>query len=188
MDIPREPVFELEDSVPTVTIHDFAKKNQITEEHVWDMIEEGALPARLVNDAVVIWNEVAKPKPSATMKQAPAPSNEPAVTIKNEFLPKSQLRSFHESVREHVEPEPIPFAELPASFEASDDFLIFAQDALARNTELSQQLLATKDQVIRLKDGEITELKRQIQESQLEIRRLNRQIEELETLTRFESR
>ncbi len=65
------------------------------------------------------------------------------------------------------------------------DLLVFAQDAMNRTMDLSRQLLATKDELLRMKDERIQQLQFEQQRNELEIRRLRKKVEDLETLCRL---
>lgn len=198
MDIRREPVFESEVGKTAPTLSEFAKKSQITEDKVWELIEEGQVSARFINEAILIMQdhpglEVSPPKnfainePSFSSEPEPLADfivNETAVPKSSPKLPSFLEKSFKvvEETREEKLFQDLDFIE------DAQDLLTFAQDALSRNAELSKELLATKNELIRLKDERIAFLSDLLNQKDKEIRSLNRNIEELATLSKFESR
>ncbi|RYZ58737.1 MAG: hypothetical protein EOP07_06125 [Proteobacteria bacterium] len=110
--------------------------------------------------------------------------NETAVPKSSPKLPSFLEKSFKvvEETREEKLFQDLDFIE------DAQDLLTFAQDALSRNAELSKELLATKNELIRLKDERIAFLSDLLNQKDKEIRSLNRNIEELATLSKFESR
>jgi hypothetical protein len=198
MDIRREPVFESEGKRNAPTLSEFAKNSQITEDKVWELIEEGQVSARFINEAILIMQdhpalEVSKPvdfgnnEPSFSAEPEPLADfivNDTPVTKSAPKLPSFLEKSFKvvEETREEKLFQDLDFIE------DSHELLTFAQDALSRNAELSKELLATKNELIRLKDERIAFLSDLLNQKDKEIRSLNRNIEELATLSKFESR
>lgn len=168
MDTQRDPQFHPEDRRTALSLPDFAQQNQITEERVWEMIEEGSVAARFVNDSILILRdgeptfETGYDLPEIGVREPLSPEEQPANS--NVFL-----------------------EEALQGREDSQDVLLFAQDALARTEELSRQLLATKDELIRMKDEKIAWLTEAIQKKDREIRLLNQRLEDYATLRKFEN-
>ncbi len=176
-----------------LNLSDFAQRNQITEDRVWELIEEGELAARFVNDEILILREqngevdASEPsvdpvaEPSIYVNEEPlqalpgiatkAPSIESRAVVEEDFL------AFDEEMDE-------PSERLNPSDDARD-LLIFAQDAMNRTMDLSRQLLATKDELIRLKDEKIVQQQGELGRQEQEIRRMKRKLEDLETLCRM---
>lgn len=156
-----------------LNLSDFAQRNQITEDRVWELIEEGELAARFVNDEILILREhEAMADEPAVIEMAAVSVLEPEVEVTRE-------------VKEEAEPaEREPDAELPPTDDYRD-LLMFAQDAMNRTMDLSRQLLATKDELIRMKSEKVTQLETQVQRQDLELKRLKRKVEDLETLCRL---
>lgn len=198
MEIRREPVFENEARKMAPTLSEFAKKSQITEDKVWELIEEGQVSARFVNESILIMPDV----PAFDNPKAAGPiDKQPFFAAENEILPEltvharapanvlPKIPSFLEKsfkapaeIKPELEFEPLDLAE------DSHGLLTFAQDALSRNAELSKELLATKNELLRLKDERIAFLSDLLSQRDKEIRSLNRNIEELATLNNFEAR
>ncbi|MES2745980.1 MAG: hypothetical protein V4655_11165 [Bdellovibrionota bacterium] len=174
MEIRREPVFETESRRGAPTLAEFAKNSQISEDKVWELIEDGQVSARFVNDSILIMQD--QPQ-FDRMLPVEGPKTEPEFSIDSRPLP---------DISASAPPEEV---EHPHDFtEDNHDILAFAQDALSRNAELSKELLATKDELIRLKDERIGFLSELLNQKDKEIRSLNRSLEELATLKKFELR
>lgn len=170
-----------------LNLSDFAQRNQITEDRVWELIEEGELAARFVNDEILILREqeaagepqIELPEAPAIFKAAepeplpipPAPETETIVEAD-----PGETAGDLEAARDEIQ-------NLPT--EDHRDLLMFAQDAMNRTMDLSRQLLATKDELIRMKDEKILQLQSEMQKNEQEIRRLRKKIEDLETLCRL---
>jgi len=244
MEFRREPMFESEPKKTAPTLAEFAKKSQITEDKVWELIEEGQVSARFVNESILIMQDHPSldispaveveglgtvkardpdihrekdrvvPKDSGSGKTkvmdstnaalatkpkdirqgpdfAPEPRVSAAGTEPQVAVPKTtpKLPSFLEKSFKYPA-NPAPEAEfqsldIPSN---SSDLLVFAQDALSHNNELSKELLATKNELIRLKDERIAFLSDLLAQRDKDIRSLNRKLEELATLSNFESR
>lgn len=198
MEIRREPVFENEPRKTAPTLAEFAKKSQITEDKVWELIEDGQISARFVNEAILIMQDhpildlpkslglSAKesdfaPEPEVLPDLPPEPEAPETVLPK---IPSFLAKSFKAPVGTTPETD----LQCVDFTEDSSDLLTFAQDALSRNAELSKELLATKNELIRLKDERIAFLNDLLSQRDHEIRSLNRNIEELATLNNFEAR
>ena len=184
MDSQREPLIHTEERKTALSLDDFATQNQITQDRVWEMIEEGSISARFVNDAILILRdaepvlEQAYQLPEIDIRTPEAPPEEEASAIPTSLKPAT-------ADEEDGSPED-PFSPVFPDAQDVDEVLLFAQDALARTRELSRQLLATKDELLRMKDERISGLASTIQEKDREIRALKRQIEDLTTLSKFE--
>ncbi|MBC7532920.1 MAG: hypothetical protein H7318_15205 [Oligoflexus sp.] len=198
MDIRREPVFENEPKKMAPTLAEFARKSQITEDKVWELIEEGQVSARFVNESILIMPDV---QAFETPKASEVADKEPIFAAEVETLPElnvhprapgkvlPKIPSFLEkSFKVPAEPQPELDIEHIDFSQDSLGLLTFAQDALSRNAELSKELLATKNELIRLKDERIAFLSDLLNQRDKEIRSLNRNIEELATLNNFEAR
>jgi hypothetical protein len=220
-----------------LNLSDFAQRNQITEDRVWELIEEGELAARFVNDEILILRETdSGGEPQIDLHETPniaihdsseilpttsvlttmpppvdIPLAEPADLRVNrpsadtsrpvDRQPGAGQRSsddprFDEGkAHEKLSSHPIP--DLFGDSETSDaadnslppddyrDLLVFAQDAMNRTMDLSRQLLATKDELIRMKDERIQQLQTEQQRQEQEMRRLRKKVEDLETLCRL---
>ncbi|RZA25536.1 MAG: hypothetical protein EOP10_06580 [Proteobacteria bacterium] len=174
MEIRREPVFETESRRGAPTLAEFAKNSQISEDKVWELIEDGQVSARFVNDSILIMQD--QPQ-FDRMLPVEGPKTEPEFSIDSRPLPDISASAPSEEI------------EHPHDFtEDNHDILAFAQDALSRNAELSKELLATKDELLRLKDERISFLSELLTQKDKEIRSLNRSLEEFATLKKFELR
>ncbi len=210
-----------------LNLSDFAQRNQITEDRVWELIEEGELAARFVNDEILILREQdAGDEPQVDLQEQPTiaiheesevlPSLSPRAALADQApimesgqaMPGSEPSPIVEAPRADAEEppfrdekshmkanqKPLPdlFAEQDIESEDSSvptddyrDLLVFAQDAMNRTMDLSRQLLATKDELLRMKDERIQQLQFEQQRNELEIRRLRKKVEDLETLCRL---
>ncbi len=174
MNMNREPVFETEVRRTAPTLSEFASGAQITEDKVWELIEDGQLSAKFIGDSILIMPD----QPSFDRSRAfSETTKEPAFAKEVRSLPE-------------ISPDqrPAPQALHDDFIEDNHDILMFAQDALSRNAELSKELLATKDELIRLKDERISFLTELLQQKEKEIRTLCRSLDELATLRKFEPR
>lgn len=170
-----------------LTLSNFAQLNQITEDRVWELIEEGELAARFVNDEILILRE---------QETVPEPEVEPCQPTESMALANVELATPKDADFLPIRPEPEPFSELDKEqpdvpgLPSDDhrDLLMFAQDAMNRTMDLSRQLLATKDELMRLKDEKIQQQQGELQRNAQEIRRLKKKIEDLETLCRMAPR
>lgn len=208
-----------------LNLSDFAQRNQMTEDRVWELIEEGELAARFVNDEILILREQeasdepridfeetpqiaihdtsdilpmhTEPKMTASpIVDAPRVERMPEPTLAPEPTPTPKQREAMNFEAEHI-PDPTPatprhetmnFEEPDEDVLPADDYrdlLVFAQDAMNRTMDLSRQLLATKDELLRMKDERIQQLQFEQQRNELEIRRLRKKVEDLETLCRL---
>ncbi len=178
-----------------LNLNDFAQRNHMTEDRVWELIEEGELAARFINDEILILREHESAEvlrePEVEAERMPvietglkdeeyltiqASSAEPKIT-KRDPKPEDDFSEFDEGLE----------FESKREMHSDDhrDLLLFAQDAMTRTMELSRQLLATKDELIRFKDEKLLQQQSEIQKQELELRRLKRKIEDLETLCRL---
>jgi len=181
-----------------LNLSDFAQRNQMTEDRVWELIEEGELAARFINDEILILREhEAGDDPQIDFKEAP----QIAIYDSSALLPihadwplSVSLDMDPPKVESTPEPAPAPrsgtmnFDEQNEDVLPADDYrdlLVFAQDAMNRTMDLSRQLLATKDELLRMKDEKIQLLQLEQQRNELEIRRLRKKVEDLETLCRL---
>ncbi len=205
-----------------LNLSDFAQRNQITEDRVWELIEDGELAARFVNDEILILREqdaLTEPEidlpgaPDIMIKAESVISPNPARTALP-VEPELPLTMAMNAALEPETPMPVPRLHLNASMETemesesvpetlarkedhpkadeaslpTDDYrdlLVFAQDAMNRTMDLSRQLLATKDELLRLKEERLQELQAFLQKNELEMRRLRKKVEDLETLCRM---
>ena len=182
-----------------LNLSDFAQRNHMTEDRVWELIEEGELAARFVNDEILILRE----QEAADEPRIDFPATlQIAIDDASDVLPiqAEPMMSFSPLVDapkiESVSKEaPAPRPQETMNFDEQDedvlpaddyrDLLVFAQDAMNRTMDLSRQLLATKDELLRMKDEKIQQLQFEQQRSELEIRRLRKKVEDLETLCRL---
>lgn len=172
MEIRGEPVFETEPRKSAPTLAEFAISSQITEDKVWELIEDGQVSARFVGDRVLILPEL----PAFDRTQViESYEKVPEFSTETRGLPDISAKN-----------EPVRDAHNDDFIEDNHDILVFAQDALSRNAALSKELLATKDELLRLKDERISFLTELLGQKDKEIRNLNRNIEELATLKKFE--
>ncbi len=188
-----------------LNLSDFAQRNQITEDRVWELIEEGELAARFVNDEILILREQdAGDEPQVDLQEQPTiaihdesdvlPSLSPRAALADEAPPSPPVEAPRAPAEHPPLQEPLPdlFAEQDIESDDSSvptddyrDLLVFAQDAMNRTMDLSRQLLATKDELLRMKDERIQQLQVEQQRNELEIRRLRKKVEDLETLCRL---
>ncbi len=171
MEVSFEPEIDLQERVKAVTLGEFALLQQITEERVWEMLEEGQLSARFINDTILIFREsletesVSIQAPLARMPEA-AQAYEPAIDT-DSWLP-------HE-------------IEIRAP-EAQAQKEVFAEDSLSKqNIALAESLLKAKDELLALKDDKIFFLQKQIEAHEDEKRRLRRELENYQTLCKISS-
>ncbi len=197
MDYRREPMIESEQRKTAPTLAEFAKKSQITEDRVWELIEEGQVSARFVNEAILIMQDLPSlDLPPTLMVQTKEPTFAPETRVLAAAdpvvsLPKAapKLPSFLEKSFKSVDSkDPDPEFQKLDIVDNSAELLAFAQDALSHNCELSKELLVTKNEVIKLKDERIAFLSDLLSQRDREIRSLNRNLEELATLSNFEAR
>ncbi len=175
----------------------FAQQNQITEDRVWELIEEGELAARFVNDEILILREQDAPaepeidfpaapeisvQESAPVERSPVATKIPEPEWRADSEPRAESRA--EPSARIPEPEPMDTHD-PIPADDYRDLLVFAQDAMNRTMDLSRQLLATKDELLRMKDERIQQLVFDQQRHEHEIRRLRKKVEDLETLCRL---
>ncbi len=188
-----------------LNLSDFAQRNQITEDRVWELIEEGELAARFVNDEILILREQhTGDEPQVDLQEEPTiaihdesevlPSLSPRAALADEAPPSPSVEVPRAPAEHPPLQEPLPdlFAEQDIESDNSSvptddyrDLLVFAQDAMNRTMDLSRQLLATKDELLRMKDERIQQLQFEQQRNELEIRRLRKKVEDLETLCRL---
>lgn len=201
-----------------LNLSDFAQRNQMTEDRVWELIEEGELAARFVNDEILILREQeAGDEPRVDFPETPQIAiHETSDILPMRAEPEMMASPIMDGPKVERVPEPTParkretmnFAAEPApeaappsmrqepvNFDEHDehelpaddyrDLLVFAQDAMNRTMDLSRQLLATKDELLRMKDERIQQLQFEQQRNELEIRRLRKKVEDLETLCRL---
>jgi len=208
-----------------LNLSDFAQRNQMTEDRVWELIEEGELAARFVNDEILILREQevsdepridfaethqiaihelsdilpmrAEPEMTTSpILEAPRVERASEPTLPPEPAPTPKRSEAMNFEAERVpDPTPAPQRHETMNFEEHDedvlpaddyrDLLVFAQDAMNRTMDLSRQLLATKDELLRMKDERIQQLQFEQQRNELEIRRLRKKVEDLETLCRL---
>ncbi|MCX6127663.1 MAG: hypothetical protein NTX25_01200 [Proteobacteria bacterium] len=174
----------------SISLRDFAKQKKITENKVWELIEDGELAARFVNDEIML---IRDPSPKSE-------SLEPLVDLNGSTDPEIAIAFAAASISTE---------QLCTDLEEGSDFtrnqdrfnkidkqthsnsqdsralLKFAQDAMNRTRQLSEQLLATKDELLRLKDEQIRQLQQRIDEQERDLRLLRRQKENLETLCKI---
>ena len=191
-----------------LNLSDFAQRNQMTEDRVWELIEEGELAARFVNDEILILREQeAGDEPRIDFPETPQITiSEASDILPIHAEPEIAAAPIVEARKGERVPEPMNFEPIPdpnpasqrndaMNFEEQDedvlpaddyrDLLVFAQDAMNRTMDLSRQLLATKDELLRMKDERIQQLQFEQQRNELEIRRLRKKVEDLETLCRL---
>lgn len=170
-----EPQVDLQYMDKSCSLRDFAVQEQVTEERVWEMIEEGQLSARFINDTILIFRD----SPGRSLAAAPEPSREPQVEesswvdcgsdIQASQSPVS-LPSFH---REEKAPSAPALSLKEESLSAS---------SLKRALELSEELLEAKELILRLKDEKIQQLEKQILGTEQEVKKLRREVENYQTL------
>lgn len=181
-----------------LNLSDFAQRNQMTEDRVWELIEEGELSARFVNDAILILREqdhgmefadhegAAMVEPRIEFHEAPL-----LAISTSEFLPtKPTTPPDIRPVAPGIDALADDHSDLPEDHPdlPTDDYrdlLVFAQDAMNRTMDLSRQLLSAKDELIRMKNERIQQLETEIQRNEQQIRRLRKKVEDLETLCRL---
>ncbi len=198
MDLRREPVFEAEPRRSAPTLAEFARKSQITEDKVWELIEDGQVAARFVNDTILIMQEgpqVENPAPEPVEVKKTNPLTDPRYSpellltyIDRPTAAKDEAKKPRKPLTAPAQDAEEKSSQANETTEQNNDLLIFAQDSLNRNAELTRELLATKDELVRLKDERIAFLLDQLQEKEREIRLLNRKVDELMTLSKFEQR
>jgi hypothetical protein len=72
MDINPSRLDEQQTGERPLNLSDFAQRNQITEDRVWELIEEGELAARFVNDEILILRELdTVGEPQIDLQEAP---------------------------------------------------------------------------------------------------------------------
>lgn len=188
-----------------LNLSDFAQRNQMTVDRVWELIEEGELAARFVNDEILILREQeAGDEPRIDFADTPQIAiHDTSDILPMHTAPEMTASPIVDAPKVERVPEPTPMKEPTAApqrqdqlnFEDEDedvlpaddyrDLLVFAQDAMNRTMDLSRQLLATKDELLRMKDERIQQLQFEQQRNELEIRRLRKKVEDLETLCRL---
>jgi hypothetical protein len=198
-----------------LNLSDFAQRNQITEDRVWELIEEGELAARFVNDEILILREQdTGDEPQIDLQDTPTiaineesevlPKHSPVISMEtaeaSPAVEAPRMTSGQRAMPEAKSPgkpveEPLPDFFAEQENEAFDDnnlppddyrdLLVFAQDAMNRTMDLSRQLLGTKDELIRMKNERIEQLQMEQQRNEHEIRRLRKKVEDLETLCRL---
>ena len=190
MNFDREPMIEPEDGLRAPTLREYAKAHAMTEDKVWELIEEGELSARFVNDTILIFREQERtdiplvddqPVESISQREADLPQGS---THAGEIRPIAEAKASSPQSPAHAEsekhePDTLGYVAAPSD---SSDLLLFAQDALARTMDLSQQLLATKDELLRLRDEKIQWLEKQLTAKDDELRRVKRELENFATL------
>jgi hypothetical protein len=203
MDINPSRLDAVETSERPLNLSDFAQRNQMTEDRVWELIEEGELAARFVNDEILILREQeAADEPRIDFHETPqiAIHDDASDILPMQAEPMMSPSPVVELPRFEPAPAPAPappeaprlesmnFEDEESDVLPADDYrdlLVFAQDAMNRTMELSRQLLATKDELLRMKDERIQQLQFEQQRNELEIRRLRKKVEDLETLCRL---
>jgi hypothetical protein len=188
-----------------LNLSDFAQRNQMTVDRVWELIEEGELAARFVNDEILILREQeAGDEPRIDFAETPQIAiHDTSDILPMHTAPEMTASPIVDAPKVERVPEPTPMQEPTSApqrqdqlnFEDEDedvlpaddyrDLLVFAQDAMNRTMDLSRQLLATKDELLRMKDERIQQLQFEQQRNELEIRRLRKKVEDLETLCRL---
>lgn len=198
-----------------LNLSDFAQRNQITEDRVWELIEEGELAARFVNDEILILREQdTGDEPQIDLLETPTiaineesedlPNHSPVISMETAVTSPAvetpRMTSDHRvtpEVKSPAKPVQLPQPDFFAEQEneafddnnvPTDDYrdlLVFAQDAMNRTMDLSRQLLGTKDELIRMKDERIEQLQVEQHRNEHEIRRLRKKVEDLETLCRL---
>lgn len=172
MEIRREPIFEADMRKSAPTLSEFAIQSQISEDKVWELIEEGQVSARFVNESILIMQD----QPAVDRVQGfDSLPKAPHLALESAALPEISAKTF---AKEESYPNDLS--------ENNSDILVFAQDALSRHAELSKEMLATKDELMRLKDEKILFLSDLLGLKEKEIKRLNRSLEELATLKKFD--
>lgn len=190
MEISREPAIDGTEVTRALTLKEYSLRHQLTEDRVWEMIEEGELSARFVNDTILIYRE--SEEVTDTSPRLDIDFEAPSYLM-TELLgtPNSQPKAMPVP---HLDLRPDSTGTGPAEADSStpervpesqSDLLLFAQDSIARTVELSHQLLATKDELLRLKDEKLAFLERSLQDKDLEIRSLKRELENMQILNKF---
>jgi len=174
-----------------LNLSDFAQHNQITEDRVWELIEEGELAARFVNDEILILREqdhevesidqprTTTPEPRIEFHEAPTLDIAASEILPTEPMTTPEIRPVAPDIDAMADDHP----DLPT--DDYRDLLVFAQDAMNRTMDLSRQLLSTKDELIRMKSERIQHLETELQRNEQQIRRLKKKVEDLETLCRL---
>jgi hypothetical protein len=191
MDIDPSRPEQLQTGEGPLSLSDFAQRNQMTEDRVWELIEEGELAARFVNDAILILREqdhlvefadpqsAAMAEPRIEFHEAPTLAISAAEVLPAKPMMPDDIRPVAPDIDSLADDRP----DLPT--DDYRDLLVFAQDAMNRTMDLSRQLLSTKDELIRMKDERIQQLETEMQRNEQQIRRLKKQVEDLETLCRL---
>lgn len=166
MDLSTEPQVDLQEGGKSLTLREFALQEQITEERVWEMIEEGELSARFVNETILIYRECPREQTFTI------PNGKPQEPQVEEPDWQGDHLDFGATPEASILPEPDPKLSKSSS------------PTLARALELAQQLLDAKEAILQLKDDKISNLEKQLTEKDAEIKKLRREVENYQTLCR----
>ncbi len=179
MELQREPVIELEPQTQPKTLKEYATLQKMTENQVWELIEEGELSARFLNESIFVFQE---PKIADELpKDADLSSN--FLSLSSETSPcepgisPSQLLNNAESI-----PSELQDSE---SIQHFYDSLALTREAHQHALEVYQKLLKSKDEIMTLKDEKIAALEAQIAEGNTIIKQMQRELENYATLLKI---
>jgi hypothetical protein len=169
MHLSKEPLIELDLQQTGLTLRDYATTRHLTENQVWEMIEDGNLSARFLNDNIFVFQEAQKAPFFYSDKDAPIVS---ASADPDEKVKPTEALS-HATLEEAKNER--PDVSLPDPLKVGYDQTVF------------EKLLTAKDDLIYLKDEKIIFLEEKIQHLEIRLKQLQRELENYATLHKITS-
>lgn len=186
-----------------VTLEDYARKANISEAEVWRRLRRGELVGRSLKGRLIIFKSLDAsteaqgaveddlPKVVATALDLdldalpPLPMDEPRAAsgpgasagAAGHYLTLSGERSGSPELA-------LLLDHLSLAKEENREILRMTQDSMRKVTELTETIVEMKDTVIEAKDTQLSMLQEQLQASEIQIRKLRQQNEDLEMLAR----
>jgi hypothetical protein len=176
-DIPRRdiPMFDstaAREEILGTDIKAYAAKHQLKEREIWEKVKAGEIVARSQNGKLYIYEK-------DELRKKPSNGARPTTPEQNESLP------FSGAVADKDPAELTLFLDhLSLAKEENKEILKLTQSSIQQITELSQSLLASKDDIIKTKSHQIGVLQEKIKRREKLIIQLRQEIEDLRMLNK----
>ncbi len=174
MSLSKEPLIEPDFDNRSLTLREYARTRQLTENQVWELIEDGNLSARFLNDNIFVFQESKGEHPAIDTlvdTQNPNPLQVTLLQDKSKCLVGDLREEFNEK----------SFDAIDISIEGQNRLEIDF-DSYRKSIEIFEKLLKSKDDIIALKDEKIALLEAKIEGLEVKTKHINRELENYATL------
>ena len=167
-----------------VEITDYAKRHAITPEDVWDLIEAGQVICKSRAGKLVVYETVPSRSQVESEHEGIEPEGLPPLPFAGAVAatpPKHVRRQTVEPVTSMTEMALI-IDHLSLAKEENKDILRLTQDSITRITQLSDNVIALKDELLKARDEQIENLRQQLTAKSVTIGHLKQEMEDLQML------